>query len=85
LATRIRLKRMGRKNRPCFRIDVFEGRAPRDGRSLETVGTYTPLAEKPEDNVTLKRDRVIFWLDQGAKPTETVASILRKNGIHVRS
>ena len=76
---------MGRKNRPYFRIDVFDSRSQRDGKSLETVGTYDPLAEKKEGSVSLKRDRVIFWLDHGAKPTETVANILKSNGIHVRS
>jgi len=74
---------MGAPKKPFFRIDVFHSRAPRDGKSLETVGTYNPLAEEEPDKVALKRDRVIFWLDRGAKPTETVASILRKNGIHV--
>ena len=83
MATRIRLKRMGAKHRPFFRVDVFESRSSRDGRSLETLGTYDPLAEKEEDKVTLKRDRVIHWLDHGARPTETVRSLLRKNGIHV--
>ena len=74
---------MGAKHRPFFRIDVFDSRSPRDGKSLETLGTYDPLADKDPDKVALKRDRVIFWLDRGAKPTETVASILKKNGIHV--
>jgi len=74
---------MGAPKKPFFRIDVFDAKAPRDGKSLETVGTYNPLAGQEQDKVALKRDRVIFWLDRGAKPTETVASILRKNGIHV--
>ena len=78
MATRIRLKRMGRKRRPFYRIDVFDGRSPRDGKSLETVGTYDPLVEKEEDKVVLKRDRVVHWLDQGATPSETVASILKR-------
>jgi small subunit ribosomal protein S16 len=82
LATRIRLKRMGRTHRPFYRIDVFDSHAPRDGKSLETVGTYDPLVEKNEDKVTLKRDRVVYWLDRGAKPSETVASILKRQGIY---
>ena len=83
MATRIRLKRMGAKGRPFYRIDVFDGHAARDGKSLETVGTYDPLAEREQDKVVLKRGRVIHWIDRGARPTETVASILKKNGIHV--
>jgi small subunit ribosomal protein S16 len=74
---------MGRKRTPFFRIDVFDSHAPRDGDSLETVGTYDPMNDDAGQQVTLKRDRVLHWLDHGAKPTETVASILRKNGIHV--
>lgn len=83
MATRIRLKKMGGTHKPFFRIDVFDARSPRDGKSIETLGTYSPLPEKDQDKVVLKRDRVIFWLDRGAKPTETVASILKKSGIHV--
>ena len=74
---------MGAKGKPVYRIDVFDGHAPRDGKSLETVGTYNPHAEKQADRATLKRDRVIFWLDRGAKPTQTVKNILKSNGIHV--
>ncbi|MFW6158238.1 MAG: 30S ribosomal protein S16 [Planctomycetota bacterium] len=83
MATRIRLKRMGQKNRPFYRIGVFDARSPRDGRSLETLGTYNPLAEDEGAKVSLKRARVLHWLDHGAKPTQTVANILKKNGIHV--
>ena len=83
MATRIRLKRVGQKHEPLFRIDVFDSRSPRDGKSLETLGSYNPRAEQDGDKVSLKRDRVIFWLDHGAKPTETVANILKKSGIHV--
>lgn len=82
MATRIRLKRMGSKKKPSYRIDVFDSHSARDGKSLETIGTYNPLREKKEDQATLKRDRVIFWLDRGAKPTETVRNILKANGIH---
>ena len=83
MATRIRLKRMGAKKKPVYRIDVFDGRAPRDGKSIETVGTYDPRAEDAGEKTTLKRDRVVYWLDKGAKPTVTVQNIFKKNGIHV--
>ena len=82
MATRIRLKRMGAKKRPFFRIDVFDAHSPRDGKSLETLGTYNPRAEKEADKSVLKRDRVIYWLDRGATPTETVKNILKRSGIH---
>jgi len=84
LATRIRLKRTGGKNEPSYRIDVFDAYSQRDGKSLETVGIYNPRSKKAEQVVTLKRDRVVFWLDRGAKPTETVKSILKANGIHTK-
>ena len=73
---------MGGRGKPFYRIDVFDGHSPRDGASLESVGTYDPRAQKDQDKTVLKRDRVIFWLDRGAKPTETVRNILKKSGIH---
>lgn len=75
--------RTGLRSRPSYRISVFDAHAPRDGRSLETLGTYNPLADKEEEKTVLKRDRVIYWLDHGATPTETVRNILKRNGIHV--
>ena len=74
---------MGAKKKPVYRIDVFDARSPRDGKSIETVGTYDPRAENAGEKTTLKRDRVVYWLDKGAKPTVTVQNIFKKNGIHV--
>jgi len=74
---------MGAKKKPVYRIDVFDARSPRDGNSIETVGTYDPRAENASEKTTLKRDRVVYWLDKGAKPTVTVQNIFKKNGIHV--
>lgn len=73
---KIRLKRVGAKNSPAYRIVVADARSPRDGRFIEEVGTYAPL--RKEDNFTLKLDRVEYWLSRGAQPTETVASFIRK-------
>ena len=73
---------MGARGKPFYRIAVFDGHAPRDGKSLEVVGTYDPRAEKAADKTHLKRDRVIYWLDRGATPTETVRNILKSSGIH---
>lgn len=82
MATRIRLKRTGGKNDVHYRIDVFDEKSPRDGKSLETVGIYNPHATEAGHKATLKRERVIYWLDRGATPTETVRNILKSSGIH---
>jgi small subunit ribosomal protein S16 len=79
MAVKIRLARYGAKKRPFYRIVVADGRYPRDGRFLETVGTYNPLKDPIE--VSLKKDRVQYWLGTGAIPTDTVNSILKKEGV----
>ena len=79
MAVKIRLARHGAKKRPFYRIVVADNESPRDGRFLENVGTYNPLRDPVE--VTLKTDRVQYWLQQGAIPTDTVRSILKKNGV----
>lgn len=73
---KIRLKRLGAKNTPAYRIVVADSRSPRDGRFIEEIGSYTPL-QKGQD-FTLKLDRAEFWLQRGAQPTETVASFIRQ-------
>ena len=83
MAVRIRLKRMGRRNHPFYRIDVFDSRTQRDGGSIETVGTYDPHIEDEKKKVVFERDRVQHWLDHGALPTETVLGFLRKGGFKV--
>ena len=82
MAVVIRLKRTGRRNLPCFRISVADSRWPRDGRTLETLGLYDPLARTPEGQRTLKVERARYWLSQGALPSETVHSIFRKMGVY---
>ena len=79
MAVKIRLARHGAKKRPFYRIVVADSESPRDGRFLENVGTYNPLQEPAE--VTLKTDRVHYWLQQGATPTDTVRSLLKKEGL----
>lgn len=79
MAVRLRLKRHGRRNRPFYRIVAMEGRRRRDGRELEVVGHYDPIAK--EEKTSLKLDRVEYWLSVGAQPTETVANILKKHGV----
>lgn len=73
---KIRLKRLGSKNRPAYRIVVADSRAPRDGRVIEEVGWYNPMLEG--ENFAIKLDRVEEWIRRGAHPTETVASLIRK-------
>ena len=79
MAVRIRLARCGAKKRPFYRIVVADGQAPRDGRFLENVGTYNPMGEATE--VTLKKERLQYWLGQGALPSNTVNSIFKKEGL----
>lgn len=79
MSVKIRLKRMGSKKRPFYRIVVADSRSPRDGRFIETVGTCNPLTD-PE-TVTLKEEKVMNWLNNGAQPSDTVRNILSRNGV----
>ncbi|HOB99165.1 MAG TPA: 30S ribosomal protein S16 [Verrucomicrobiota bacterium] len=76
MAVRIRLKRIGTTNAPAYRIVVADGRSPRDGRFIEEIGSYLP--QKRENNVTLALERAEYWLSKGARPTETVASFIKR-------
>ncbi|GAX59883.1 30S ribosomal protein S16 [Candidatus Scalindua japonica] len=82
---KLRLKRMGRRNRAFFRLCAFDAREERDGRSIEQLGTYDPMEKDEDKKVVLKRERIEYWLSVGAQPTETVASILKKNKIGIKS
>jgi small subunit ribosomal protein S16 len=79
MAVRIRLRREGRKKTPMYRIVVAESTMPRDGRFIEIIGQYQPRGG--EQALNLKVDRVNQWLDQGALPTDTVRSLLRRAGV----
>lgn len=76
MAVRIRMKRIGAKNKPAYRIVVADSRSPRDGKFIEEIGTYQPL--KKGDNVSMDYERAKYWLSKGAQPTDTVASFIRK-------
>jgi len=78
MAVKIRLARGGRKKRPFYRIVVASSEAPRDGRFIERIGTYNPLPQVAE--VQLDKERLQYWIGQGAKPTDTVANIIKKHG-----
>jgi small subunit ribosomal protein S16 len=79
MAVRIRLTRKGTKKRPFYRIVVAHSEAPRDGKFLEIIGTYNPLADPAEVKIDPERLRV--WLDQGAQPTDTVKSLIKQKGL----
>ena len=83
MAVKIRLARHGAKKKPFYRIVVADSRHPRDGRFLETVGTYNPMVEPME--VKLKNERIAEWIDKGAIPTDTVNSLLKKQGFYAAS
>lgn len=79
---KLRLKRMGKKAYPVYKIVAADSRSPRDGRFIESVGHYNPNAEPAV--VTLKDERVSYWLNSGAQPTDTVRSILSKEGFMLK-
>jgi small subunit ribosomal protein S16 len=81
MAVRIRLRRAGSSKNPNWRIVVADKRAPRDGRTIETIGSYNPQTEPSQ--VTIDTDRARHWLDHGAQPSPTVAKLLRTQGVDV--
>lgn len=86
MAVRIRMKMMGKKGRPCFRIVVVDSRSPRDGKVIEQVGTYDPMIGDTDARVTLKRDRIDYWLSVGAQASDKTGVLLKKygtNGTHL--
>jgi len=83
MATVIRLSRTGRKNRPHYRVGVFDRRTRRDGPPIEYLGHYDPLIDDAEKSVVLNEERVRYWLGQGSLISETVRSFAVKRGIEV--
>lgn len=79
MAVKIRLKRMGAKKSPFYRIVVADSRSPRDGRQIETVGTYNPLTKPAE--VKINEELALKWLQDGAKPSDTVRNLFSEQGI----
>jgi small subunit ribosomal protein S16 len=84
MAVKIRMTRMGRRHRPFFRINAIDSRAPRDGKIIEKLGHYDPIEKDPAKQVVLDRQRVEYWLGQGAIPSDTVSQILFKSGIKTK-
>lgn len=79
MAVKLRLQRLGKKKQPFYRIVAADSRSPRDGKFIEVVGTYNPRLNPPE--VVIKEDKAIKWLKNGAQPTDTVRSLLKKEGV----
>jgi small subunit ribosomal protein S16 len=82
LAVRLRLRRMGKKKQPTYRIVAIDSRAARDGKYIENLGTYDPRQEPAK--VELVEERTQYWLDQGAKPSDTVYGLLQRKGVLLR-
>lgn len=79
MAVKIRLKRMGSKKSPFYRVVVADSRSPRDGRFIETIGTYNPLLNPAE--VSINEELALQWLTNGAQPSDTVRNLLSQQGI----
>ena len=79
MAVKIRLRRMGAKKAPFYRVVVADSRYPRDGRFIEEIGPYDPM--KSEDNIKINEEAAQKWLANGAQPTDTVKDLFKKSGI----
>ena len=82
MATKIRLKRIGRRNRPFYRLVAMDSRNRRDGAAIEELGWYNPI--DLEDSFDLKSDRILHWLSEGAQPTKAAKKLLRSSGLNYR-
>lgn len=80
MAVRIRMKRMGKRHRPYYRICAMDARTPRDGRVLEELGTYDPMIEETDARAVLNGERIDYWLGVGAQPSEKVRVLIKKYG-----
>jgi len=80
MAVKIRLKRMGAKKRPFYRVIVADSRSPRDGKFIDHIGHYNPLSEPVE--VKIDSEKAIKWLNDGAQPTDTVKALFKKHGVY---
>ncbi len=83
MPTRIRLQRKGKKRQPFYHIVIADGRAPRDGKFIERIGTYNPLTNPAE--ISINEERALYWLQVGAKPSDTARNILSREGILLRN
>ena len=84
MSVKIRMTRIGRRHRPFFRINAIDSRAPRDGRILEKLGHYDPILKDTDKQIVIDLERVQFWLDKGAVPSDSVSEILLKLGVKTK-
>ncbi len=82
MAVKLRLRRMGRKKKPFYRIVAADSRSPRDGRFIEEIGYYNPLTDPM--TIEVKQDRALYWLGQGAIPSDTVKNLFTRKGLNMR-
>ena len=85
MSVKLRLKRLGRSNGAFFRLNAIDSRSPRDGRVIEELGYYDPRNKDQAKQFVAKLDRCRYWLDVGAVPSETVSSLLKKQGVEHKS
>lgn len=85
MAVRLRLNRLGRRHRPFYRVAAMDSRAKRDGRVIEELGFYDPLAKEGDAGLKINKERAEYWLGVGALPSETVRTLLRRSGIEVKA
>lgn len=78
---RLRLKRFGRTHGPFYRLNAIDKRSPRDGRVIEELGWYDPIAKDPEKQLNLNAERIDYWLSVGAQPSRTAANLIKKIGL----
>ncbi len=83
MSVKIRLKRFGSKKRPYYRIVVVDSRAPRDGKTIEEVGFYHPIAVE-DKQIKIEEERIRTWLNKGAKPSDTVKRLLNKQNFQIK-
>ena len=84
MAVRLRLKRLGRRHRPYYRVTAVDSRAKRDGRVIEELGFYDPLAKDEASGLRIEKERAEYWLSVGASPSDTVRALLKRSGIAVK-
>jgi small subunit ribosomal protein S16 len=82
LAVKLRLRRMGKKKQPIYKVVAADSRSPRDGKFIEAIGLYNPLTDP--HTIDIKEERALYWLEAGAQPTDTVRSLLRQKGITLK-
>jgi small subunit ribosomal protein S16 len=80
VAVRIRLKKLGRRHRPFFRVCAMDARSPRDGRVIEELGYYDPMCKETDARAVLKKERIDYWLSVGAQPSGNVSTLIKKYG-----